>query len=561
MEELPLKCLLGLECNATVDALRVTGQYVRWIEILSFAVFVMAISEFIDRNLFHSYILKRSKIVKPLFIALSFSILAVVVANILTIPLIPGTPIPFISYPTFWELLSLLAATFVLVVMIPISFFPKKFIPKFNKRNYRDVWNIACKAILYDGTTEAYFAFSRVIDYNLERIIKYAKKYDSHYKPGPAKSAYERYKVKEKDKPIIEHAIRILDQMCSDEKFCKYLACNNIRLVSRLIGLANENQLWTSCGYSLYQTLYKNLFENDESILSQELSYGGLGYSRPLFSSIFNFPALTSNYNIFQPCTHGALKNISSLTIRKVCDALEIAIIDYFSNEQINWHKDCPASALKVGLTSLTSIIGTICRELNYDKVEFYRSPYQDLTIQILMLFETISKLLPPKLDNLSDDEKNITIKSLGNGIVDSVFQILESLSLIQNNQTSRAYTTNLFWILFSYKEGEYLDVLHDKLYEKISKRIDENKKKNYVSMSRLMLSVYGSSFPNAQEKEGKIASYIQDEFYKEIAQLGLANDESAEYFFPSNWSWDIIKKEIKNHRNQTIYPMPPIKK
>ena len=111
MNDLSLTCLLGLlDCN-DVNPLQVVGVYVRWFEMLSLAGIVFAISQFIENNRLRTYILKRRRIIWPFYGLIFFSILAVIVANLLTIPLIPVAPIPLISYPAFWEILGLFAVS------------------------------------------------------------------------------------------------------------------------------------------------------------------------------------------------------------------------------------------------------------------------------------------------------------------------------------------------------------------------------------------------------------------------------------------------------------------
>lgn len=455
ISDIPLKCLLGLSDCTDVNALQIVGVYVRWFEMLSLAGIVFAISQFIENNRLRTYILKRRRIIWPFYGLIFFSILAVIVANLLTMPLIQAEPIPFISYPAFWEILSLFAFSIVLLGLILLSMAPRIFIPKFNRRNYEDIWNIAMEAILYDGSNKAVSALCKIIYENIDAIIHYASQYDRFWniKGSTYKSPYEMRRVKERNIPLIATSVQLIEELLSHDVFCKFIAQRNLALVMRLIDSAEKAKLWHSCGYFFFNNMFKWLFEDPESLLSQELKGSGTSYSQPLSNHAFKASGIISHYRIFQSYD-SRLDKLKPETIKKVCHGLELALKEYFSEEQLTWHADAPNRALSVTLKGLSGIVSSICMSLVGLKQETWRNPYSEVFSAISFFFaHSLPNALPDNEDNLAEDDKQMNDRSLLKGVVDAIFDYLEGLSWLTNTEYTRHESNHLFWVLWSNQE------------------------------------------------------------------------------------------------------------
>ncbi|GAH75992.1 unnamed protein product, partial [marine sediment metagenome] len=155
------------------------------------------------------------------------------------------------SYPTFWEIIGLAIFSIALILILFFSLTPYSFIPIINKKNCVNFLNTSNRLILYERSNESLSAISVIIAKNLEKIFKYAAKYDRMWdiKGSPFKSAFEKNKVPKKEHNLVLSAREIIDVVMSDKYYCKYLSENNLGLLLRIINQTNEHKLWNSCGY------------------------------------------------------------------------------------------------------------------------------------------------------------------------------------------------------------------------------------------------------------------------------------------------------------------------
>ena len=558
MNNIPLKCLIGMSNCVNVDPLQTVGIYVRWFEMLSLAGIVFAISQFIENNPLRSYVLKRKKVAWPFYGFILFSVLAVVLATLLSFPLVPIEPIPLISYPAFWELLSLFVFSFVVMGTILLSMFPRLFIPKFNKRNYKDIWMIARDAILYNGSQEAIAALCKIINenQNLAIIIDYASQFDKHWniKGSTYKSPYDRRGVKKNNIPIVATAVRLIDELLSHDVFCRFIAVRHLSMLIRSIELSEKKELWNSCGYFFFNNVFRWLFEDPESLLSQELKDSGISYSKPLSNVAFKSFGVIARYRIFQSYDSN-IEKLKAETVQKVCHGLELSFKEYFKREQLTGHADSPNAALSVAIKDLAGIASSICTSLVSLKQETWRNPYCEVFSKVSFFFDhSLPNTLPEDESNLSDDDKQMNRRSLLSGIVDAIFEYLEGLSWLTNTEYARQESHCLFWLLCSDSSHRVVDKLRAALFEKIKTRIEENKEQHYPSLMQLLLSIYGFKFPLVGVAN-QIGRFIQDEFYGGVADLALKNPENAKYFLPSNWKYNLDQRIITTERGRQLYP------
>jgi hypothetical protein len=158
-----------------------------------------------------------------------------------------------------------------------------------NKKNCFDFYNNLYYVVLYEHGNESLSAISIIIHKNLEKIFEYAARYDNKWnvKGSPFKSPFEKNKVPDKEHNLVNISCNIIDVLMSEKNYCKYLSENNMGLVLRIIEQTNKYELWNSCGHIFYDSLCNELFVNNQSHLSKEIEFRGVGLTKPVFKALF----------------------------------------------------------------------------------------------------------------------------------------------------------------------------------------------------------------------------------------------------------------------------------
>jgi len=560
-----LATLLGLTKNSEeVIALNTVGSLLRWYEILTLGGVVFAITEFMERSRLRIYIFRLSNLAKDVFELIILSIFLVVVANLLPLLNRGSYTIALIHYPAFWELLSLIAFTVALILIIIFSIFPYRFIPKLTRNNcYRFFINIR-NAILNDHIPESLDAIATILDRNIEIIFKYAAKYDRHWniQGSHFKTPYEMNKVPKKDQHLVDTSRQLIDIAMSDKFFCHYLSENNIGLLLHVIDKINEYKLWNSCGYVFFDSLCKELFLNEQSHLSREMEFRGVGVHKPIFKALFTSFEILDWYRPFQSFSWWEDKNFKVDIINKYITGLNVAFEEYFKKERYTCLSGTPNIALSVALKNLVQILNFICiriRKIKDD--EIYYNGYHDVIMAIQNFFGmgNLEQYLVGSENyepRFSREDLKVKKHSLTEGIVKSIFDFLDALTILENDDYARTISAAVFWLIFptDRETPEIIKNMEDKLLCLLQERVEENKKGGYSSMIKLLINIYGFQFYKGLEDHIRIGKYIETEFKDNLAKEIIRDINKETRYLPRNYIVDREQKIIKDLHGKEIY-------
>lgn len=555
--------LLGIIENS--KALNSVGTYVRWYEMLALAGIVFAISEFMGHSKLRNYIFKWSNLSKYFLKLITISILFVILANILPLFNSKLKILPYLSYPAFWELIGLILFSIAVILILIFSVNPYRFIPIINRKNCFDFSYNLYWVILYEHSNEGLSAISIIINKNLEKIFKYAAKYDYRWnvKGSSFKSAFEKNKVPEKEHNLVNISCHTIDVLMSDKYYCKYLSEDNMYLVLRIIDLTNKYELWNSCGNIFYNSLCNELFTNNQSHLSKEIEFRGIGLSKPVFKALFTSFHILNAYKPFQSFHHFGEENYQVEIINKYTKALEISLMEYFKEERSIFFTGSCNIALSVALNNLSDILYSICIRLaKYENDNIYYSHYQDVIIAIEMFYSDMvlekcfyatEKYTP----HFSKEDLEVKERSLTRGITESIFKYLDALTILENEDYARMLSGKIFWLIFSTNKEipQVIKNMEEALLNLLKERVEENKKGGYSSMIKLLINIYGGfRFHEGLREHVKIGKYIEEEFKKNLA-LDILNDKEKEKnYLPKKYKVNRKLKMIKDLHGEVIF-------
>lgn len=555
--------LLGIIENS--KALNTVGTFLRWYEILALAGIVFAISEFMGHSKLRNYIFKWSNLSKYFLRLIIISILLVILANILPLFNSKLKILPYLSYPAFWELISLALFSIAIILILIFSLNQYRFIPNINRKNCFDFYNNLYRVVLYEHSNENLSAISIIIHKNLEKIFEYAARYDNRWnvKGSPFKSAFEKNKVPDKEHNLVNISCNIIDVLMSEKYYCKYLSENNMGLVLRIIEQTNKYELWNSCGRIFYNSLCNELFVNNQSHLSKEIEFRGVGLSKPVFKALFTSFHILDAYRPFQSFHYFREENYQVEIINKYTKALEISLREYFKEERSIFFAGSCNIALSVALKNLSDILYSICIRLEkYENDDVYYNRYQDVIRAIEMFysdmvlemcFYTTKKYVP----HFSEEDLEVKERSLTRGIVESIFNYLDALTILKNEDYARMLSTKVFWLIFSTnkEKPEVIKNMEEVLLNLLKERVEENRKGGYSSMIKLLINIYGGfRFHEGVRENVKIGKYIEEEFKKNLALDILTDKEKERRYLPKNYTVNRKLKTIKDLHGKAIY-------
>jgi len=555
--------LLGIIENS--KALNTVGTFLRWYEILALAGIVFAISEFMGHSKLRNYIFKWSNLSKYFLNLIITSILLVILANILPLFNSKLKILPYLSYPAFWELISLALFSIAIILILIFSLNQYRFIPRINRKNcfvfyYNLEW-----VILYQHNIESLSALSVIIHENLEKIFEYAAKYDNRWNVNGStfKSAFEKNKVPEREHDLVKISCNIIDTLMSEKYYCKYLSENNMGLVLRIIELTNQYELWNSCGHIFYDSLCNELFVNNQSHLSNEIEFRGVGLTKPVFNALFTSFHILDAYRPFQSFHYFSEENYQVEIINKYTKALEISLREYFKEERSIFFAGSCNIALSIALENLSDILHSICVRLKkYENDDIYYNRYQDVIRAIEMFysdmvlemcFYTTEKYTP----HFSEEDLEVKERSLTRGITEAIFKYLDALTILKNEDYARTCSGNVFWLIFPGTEErpKVIKNMEEELLILLKERVEENKKGGYSSMIKLLINIYGGfQFHEGVRENVKIGKYIEEEFKKNLAFDILTDKEKEKRYLPKNYTLNRKLKIIKDLHGRVIY-------
>lgn len=555
--------LLGIVENS--NALNTVGTYLRWYEILALAGIVFAISEFMGHSKLRNYIFKWSNLSKYFLRLIIISILLVILANILPLFNSKLKILPCLSYPAFWELIGLILFSIAIIIILIFSLNQYRFIPNINRKNCSDFYDNLYWVILYEHSNESLSAISIIIHKNLEKIFEYAARYDNRWnvKGSLFKSAFEKNKVPDKEHNLVNISCNTIDVLMSEKYFCKYLAENNMGLVLQTIKLTNKHKLWNSCGRIFYDSLCNELFVNNQSHLSKEIEFRGVGLTKPVFKALFTSFHILDAYRPFQSFHHFSEENYQVEIINKYTKALEISLREYFKEERSIFFAGSCNIALSIALENLSDILFSICIRLKkYENDDIYYNHYQDVIRAIEMFFsdmvlEMCFYATEEYTPHFSEEDLEVKERSLTKGIIEAIFKYLDALTILENEDYARMLSGNVFWLIFSTnkEKPQIIKNMEEALLSLLKERVEENKKGGYSSMIKLLINIYGGfQFHEGTRENVKIGKYIEEEFEKILALDILADKEKEKRYLPKNYSVNRKLKVIKDLHGRIIY-------
>jgi hypothetical protein len=555
--------LLGIIENS--KALNTVGTYVRWYEILALAGIVFAISEFMGHSKLRKYIFIWSNLSRYFLNLIITSISFVIFANILPLFNSNFKILPCLSYPVFWELIGLTLFSIAIISILIFSLEQYRFIPMINKKNCFDFYNNLYWVVLYEHSNESLSAISIILDKNLEKIFKYAARYDNRWnvKGSPFKSAFEKNKIPEKEHNLVNISCNIIDVLMSEKYYCKYLSENNMGLVLRIIKQTNKYELWNSCGRIFYDSLCNELFVNNQSHLSKEIEFRGVGLTKPVFKALFTSFHILDAYRPFQSFHYFMEENYKVEIINKYTKALEISLREYFKEERPIFFAGSCNIALSIALKNLSDILYSICVRLEkYENDDIYYNHYEDV-IRVIemfysdmvleMCFYTTENYTP----HFSEEDLEVKERSLTRGITEAIFKYLDALTILKNEDYARMLSGNVFWLIFSTNKEKppIIKNIEEALLNLLKKRVEENKKGGYSSMIKLLINIYGGfQYHEGVRENVKIGKYIEEEFKKNLAIDILSDKEKEKRYLPKNYAVDRKQKIIKDLHGRVIY-------
>lgn len=555
--------LLGIVENP--KALNAVGIYCRWYEILALAGIVFAISEFMGHSKLRNYIFKWSNLSKYFLRLIIISILLVILANILPLFNSKLKILPCLSYPAFWELIGLILFSIAIILILIFSLNQYRFIPNINRKSCSDFYNNLYRVVLYEHSNENLSAISIIIHKNIEKIFEYAARYDNRWnvKGSPFKSAFEKNKVPDKEHNLVNISCNIIDVLMSEKYYCKYLSENNMGLVLRIIEQTNKHELWNSCGRIFYDSLCNELFVNNQSHLSKEIEFRGVGLTKPVFKALFTSFHILDAYRPFQSFHYFNEENYLVEIINKYTKALEISLREYFKEERSIYFAGSCSIALFVALKNLSNILDLICIRLKkYENDDIYYDRYEDVIRAIEMFyggmvlkgcFYANEKYVP----HFSEEDLKVKERSMTRGIIEAIFKYLDALTILKNEDYARMLSTRVFWLIFPGTEErpKVIKNMEEKLLILLKKRVEENKKGDYSSMIKLLINIYGSfRFHEGVREHVKIGKYIEEEFRKNLARDILADIEKEKRYLPKDYTVNRTLKIIKDLHGEVIY-------
>ncbi|PIQ87180.1 MAG: hypothetical protein COV74_01265 [Candidatus Omnitrophica bacterium CG11_big_fil_rev_8_21_14_0_20_45_26] len=557
----------------SLNNLHSIGLFVRWYEILGLGGIMFAIFEFMEKSKLRSYIFRFGNLSRNIFGLLLFSVITVGGSNLLAIANVGAFGfIPLISYPVFWEVLSLMSFTVALIGMLFYSIRPMWFAPRINYRNSVSFVQNISRAIHNDQSDDSFGAIVAILDLNSGTIFRNAARFDSWWnvQGSTDKTPFETFKVPKKERVLVECCVELIDHTLSDRDLCNYLATHHIGFLLRMIDEINKVCLWRSCGNIFMDSICEELFLDPNSHLSRELNFRGVGLRKPVFNKLFRSLELVSYYRPHQSFPHWKPEKLTIEVINKYTEALEISLEEYFKKERSLWVADTPNHALAVALRHLSDMIRSLCgrvRKLTGDSI--YQNSTGEMVASASYFFgpsrlETIFCVDERKkyFPRFSKEELAVSKDSVTEGVVAAIFEYLSTLAVIEDDDYARMLSCEVFWLIFGHSEQkEVIKMMEKRLLKMISERIEENKKGHYSPMVRLLINIYGFNFHQGIDEKAIIGKYIENEFKEYFAQRILDNEADAKKFLPTGCSIDKENRIIKDHNRNVMYQASNIQK
>ena len=519
-------CLIGLSCcNPSIDYTTMVGNFLSWQQVLSIGGIIFAATQFMEAVKIRNYIYRFGWLYKATAVLVGFSIISIVVANFIQLT---NTHIPLASYPAFYEILSLVALSLLLLFYVSFLINPKVFL-----RYHVSLLDKISRELLYNQADENLSALSRIISSYLEEIIKSASKVK--------RPIYRRADEEPSEKD--QRALHFIEVDMSTPNFVKHIAVNNIGFVVHFINLVEKYELWDSGGGIFIDRLSEALFTNEDSLLSKELMFGGVsGIQKPITNLLFRSNGMLSHYRVLNSFKHWS-SEISIITLENWTSGLEVSLKHYFSEERNIYYADTPNDALSYSLKRLGESTRWIIHKINkYKGDDIWDSEYGSKLSIIGRFFSTLDNILVQEDSNaeykpkMSSQEQKAEERTVALGISKSLFAYLEGFTSMDNEEYARIHVIEPMWLVFDGRQQTVLKNIKLKVLDLIKERISENLKGGYASIIKLMLVIYSGAVRESRSRGNPLEEYIGQEFRSKFAPMFLKDKKFREEHMPKDW-------------------------
>ncbi len=304
-----------------------------------------------------------------------------------------------------------------------------------------------------------------------------------------------------KNQESTQYALYVFNVLLSEKRVAQYIATERMDFIGYLFFLLKEIPIENSRDITYIKRgtnkIFRELFQEENSVLYTQLDYDGLSLSANLYDLIFADNTLVSNYNPFSDAGVGS----NPLGINVFIKAFNASVKAYLTEkrEYLPEHLASGFSSMEKHIRGLCSSVATDGKtikeiESNISRiVRFYGHDFPQ------MLIEARSKnLLADFNKRLSDEDYS---KGLSEIYVSSLYELVESLAVLNPTEKDEWYVYQiLIEAYYSTLFHDELPDIKDKLLELIWKQIEEkNLKGFYPSVLRVYLSIFPWWSPDDQ--------------------------------------------------------------
>jgi hypothetical protein len=498
-----------------------------WADLLQIFALVYAGIEFFSSKKNLKYLLRKSKVSLLTIIIL----VIVVILNILVeiIPIIrmqdfihlPFTLPIFILNGLIFKVLAIsilvgLILFYFCITLYPrLLYFPLRYNDKDPEKFFETIFGLLKSQTPL--TAENYRLICELLFYkgNFGCIIKHLK----HWEPEEGRN--EQY----------EYADELLNRALTDKWFLDYL-CSKDKYALLAILQTIKREKATECWSFIRKLSSRLLAEN--SFLDYEISDLGDGAYRYIIDGFYKDNFFYSNFPLFSITSQNLESEKASL--KKLTHTMDVAIKDYLSKKEKQNTNRIGLNPFHSGLEYLVEKYNSIVYEIRDSKNDmgkFFEERYE-----ITSFFQQLEYSFTEDEDRqveLSDSELKIEKYTLTNEIVQSVFELCESLASLSDNEGQELARDDIFefrWLWEGVEKAgeEHLKPMRNKLLELFEERIKENINGKYPPLVRVLLSINGFS----NDDLGKLLTK-----YKRRLKPLISKRETQQRFKPYFWVKD----------------------
>lgn len=478
------------------------------------------------------------------FVFFIIAILFVFVAAIL--PFIPGTALPLLGYPVFWEIIAGLLFVILSIVILWKINRPVKF----NRRNYKYFFN-SCTPVISRGNERDFRELADEIFYSIEEIVKACQKYNSLNKHF-AKKDGKQYEISE----YTEYALALLEDL-SDAKFCQVMVCYAPRTAHEIFRQITKQRLYNSGGHAIVSQLVRQAFMNKTSILHREEDYFGLGHSKTFTNTVFgNSELIESNLNPLRAWRRWNDESLEPWMTEKYTEALNVATESYIVQ---GWRRGYHYG-LSHGFDELIGMGYIVWSQtVKLDKIQddemIDSLPWKNLSA-IAHGFEKSVNILQKHENDIPEDKVNVenydkhNDQSIYAVIAYAIFSFFENLSVCHSkDEYARGLAVSLWMKVYPVskeQETKAIVELQKRLNIHLFKKFEENLKElHYPALTRLWINLAGLQ-ENIDDRRATLVNKKLFELLRKYYEKAVKTDpKKAKDMLPDKVRYDEKKGQL----------------